>query len=164
MARRAARAGDRLRPRRRSRHRVVGALIASLLFPRLGIRLGSGIVAAIVSATLGAVILLLLRGVAAGAGVGDRRLGTRCGEGENGGQPMRYFFDVHNGNELTRDEVGMELEGINQARDEAAEALAEIASASRDPNPRDFAIEVRDELGQLILKAAISFAVQTVAA
>ena len=26
---------------------------------------------------------------------------------------MRYFFDVHNGNELTRDEVGMELEGIN---------------------------------------------------
>ena len=22
---------------------------------------------------------------------------------------MRYFFDVHNGNELTRDEVGMEL-------------------------------------------------------
>ena len=47
---------------------------------------------------------------------------------------MRYFFDVHNGNELTRDEVGMELEGINQARDEAAEALAEMASgASRDP-------------------------------
>ena len=78
---------------------------------------------------------------------------------------MRYFFDVHNGNELTRDEVGMELEGINQARDEAAEALAEMASgASRDPNPRDFAIEVRDELGQPILKAAISFAVQTVAA
>ena len=77
---------------------------------------------------------------------------------------MRYFFDVHNGNELTRDEVGMELEGINQARDEAAEALAEMASgASRDPNPRDFAIEVRDELGQPILKAEISFAVQTVA-
>ncbi|HKG86341.1 MAG TPA: hypothetical protein VKB16_24870 [Beijerinckiaceae bacterium] len=51
---------------------------------------------------------------------------------------MRYFFDVHNGNELTRNEVGMELEGINQARDEAAEALAEVASgASRDPNPRD---------------------------
>ena len=78
---------------------------------------------------------------------------------------MRYFFDVHNGNELTRDEVGMELEGINQARDEAAEALAEVASgASRDPNPRDFSIEVRDELGQPILKAEISFAVQTVAA
>jgi hypothetical protein len=78
---------------------------------------------------------------------------------------MRYFFDVHNGNELTRDEVGMELEGINQARDGAAEALAEVASgASRDPNPREFAIEVRDELGQPILKAEISFAVQTVAA
>ena len=76
---------------------------------------------------------------------------------------MRYFFDVHNGNELTRDEVGMELEGINHARDEAAEALAEMASgASRDSNPRDFAI--RDELGQPVLKAAISFAVQTVAA
>ena len=29
---------------------------------------------------------------------------------------MRYFFDVHNGNELTRDEVGMELEGINRRR------------------------------------------------
>ena len=47
----------------------------------------------------------------------------------------------------------------------SSEALAEIASgASRDPNPRDFAIEVRDELGQPILKAQISFAVQTVPA
>ena len=55
---------------------------------------------------------------------------------------MRYFFDVHNGNELTPDEVGMELTGINEARDEAAEALAEMAgAASRDSNPRDFAIE-----------------------
>ncbi|HEX8168086.1 MAG TPA: hypothetical protein VF601_20135 [Beijerinckiaceae bacterium] len=78
---------------------------------------------------------------------------------------MRYFFDVHNGNELTRDEVGMDLDGINEARDEAAEALAEMAGAvSRDPNPRDFAIEVRDESGRRVLKAAISFAVQTVAA
>ena len=78
---------------------------------------------------------------------------------------MRYFFDVHNGNELTRDEVGMELEGINQARDEAAEALAERAgAASRGPNPRDFAIEVRDESDRPVLKAEISFAVQTVAA
>jgi len=44
---------------------------------------------------------------------------------------MRYFFDVHNGNELTRDEVGMELEGINQARDEAAEALAKWRAVHR---------------------------------
>jgi uncharacterized protein YfcZ (UPF0381/DUF406 family) len=78
---------------------------------------------------------------------------------------MRYFFDVHHGNELTRDEVGMELDGINSARDEAAEALAEMAStASRDSNPRDFGIEVRDESHQPVLKAEISFAVQTVVA
>ena len=43
---------------------------------------------------------------------------------------MRYFFDVHNGNQLTPDEVGMELTGINEARDEAAEALAEMAGAA----------------------------------
>ena len=78
---------------------------------------------------------------------------------------MRYFFDVHHGNELTRDEVGMDLDGINEARDEAAEALAEMAGgASRDANPRNFAIEVRDERGQPVLKAEISYAVQTVAA
>ena len=29
---------------------------------------------------------------------------------------MRYFFDVHNGNELTRDEVGMELDQPGERR------------------------------------------------
>jgi hypothetical protein len=78
---------------------------------------------------------------------------------------MRYFFDIHNGNELTRDESGIVLDGINEARDEAAEALSELASgAPREANPRDFAIEVRDENGEPVLKAAVSFAVQTVPA
>jgi uncharacterized protein YfcZ (UPF0381/DUF406 family) len=96
---------------------------------------------------------------------GERVTDLRPQQIQEGRRGMRYFFDVHNGNELTRDEVGLELDGIDEARDEAAEALAEMAgTASREANPRDFSIEVRDESNQPVLKAEISFAVQTVAA
>ena len=38
----------------------------------------------------------------------------------------RYFFDTRDG-ELVRDEIGMELDGIAAARDEATRGLADFA-------------------------------------
>jgi Domain of unknown function (DUF6894) len=57
----------------------------------------------------------------------------------------QYFFDTRDGPELLRDEEGLELDGIQQARDEAARGLLDLA---RDLIPgsesRELAIEVRD--------------------
>lgn len=41
---------------------------------------------------------------------------------------MRYFFDIRENGELTRDEQGVELESLEAARQEAQRALAEMAS------------------------------------
>jgi hypothetical protein len=39
----------------------------------------------------------------------------------------QYFFDTRDGPELLRDEEGLELDGIQQARDEAARGLLDLA-------------------------------------
>ncbi len=70
----------------------------------------------------------------------------------------RYYFDVRDGEVLTRDDEGLEFRGIDAASDEAARTLAEIAC---DVLPgaahRVLAIEVRDETRELVLKAQLTF-------
>jgi Domain of unknown function (DUF6894) len=72
----------------------------------------------------------------------------------------RYFFDTRDGPELLQDEEGLELDGIQQARNEATRALVDLA---RDVIPgserRELAIEVRDRLNVPLLRAALSFEV-----
>ena len=41
---------------------------------------------------------------------------------------MRYFFDIRENGDLSRDEEGVELESLEAARHEAQKALAEMAS------------------------------------
>jgi hypothetical protein len=36
----------------------------------------------------------------------------------------RYFFDTRDGPDLVRDEIGLELDGIEAARDEATRGMA----------------------------------------
>jgi hypothetical protein len=76
----------------------------------------------------------------------------------------QYFFDTRDGPELLRDEEGLELDGIQQARDEAARGLLDLA---RDLIPgsesRDLAIEVRDGQNVPLLRAALSFEVAVLA-
>ena len=58
----------------------------------------------------------------------------------------RYYFDTRDGAEFIRDELGIELDGIEAARDEATRGLADFA---RDALPgsvrRELAVECRDE-------------------
>lgn len=71
-----------------------------------------------------------------------------------------YFFDTRDGSQCIRDEIGLELNGIDAARDEATQGLADLA---RDALPgsarRELAIEVRDEADHMVLKAALWFEV-----
>jgi hypothetical protein len=63
-----------------------------------------------------------------------------------------------------RDELGVELNGIEAARDEATRGLADFA---RDALPgsvrRELAVECRDEADRDVLRAALSFEVAVLA-
>ena len=76
----------------------------------------------------------------------------------------RYFFDVRDGESFYPDLEGLELTGIEEARDEATAALAD---AAKDALPRsvrrEIAIEVRDGDVRPVLRAALWFEVQVLA-
>lgn len=62
---------------------------------------------------------------------------------------MRYYFDIRDGDHVSRDEVGVELRNIDAAHTEATVALTEMA---RDYLPSDgphrvLGIHVRDSAG-----------------
>ena len=67
-----------------------------------------------------------------------------------------YFFDTRDGKTFIPDEIGMECQGIEEARDQAALCLAEMA---KDVLPgstrRELAVEVRD--GVPVLRASLVF-------
>jgi hypothetical protein len=76
---------------------------------------------------------------------------------------MRYFFDFHEGDEVTLDEEGMELVTIDRVLEEAARSLADIArdhtlEHARSGVPLSMAIQVRDEQGP-VLQATFIFSV-----
>ena len=76
-----------------------------------------------------------------------------------------YFFDSHDGDDFIRDEEGVELDGLEAARDEATAALAGIAKdALPKTTARELSIEVRDECDRLLIRASLWFEVQVLAA
>jgi hypothetical protein len=76
-----------------------------------------------------------------------------------------YFFDSNDGDDFIRDEEGVELDGIDAARDEATAALAGIAKdALPKTTRRELSIEVRDECDRLLIRASLWFEVQVLAA
>ena len=76
----------------------------------------------------------------------------------------RYYFDHRDGDTFLSGDEGLELDGIETARDEATRALAGMA---KDALPgsvrREITIEVRDEASRPVLKAALWFEVQFLA-
>ena len=72
-----------------------------------------------------------------------------------------FYFDVRDNDRLLPDEDGLELPGVEEARHEAARALAEIA---KDVVPgstsRELAIEVRDETKQPLLRTMLRFEIE----
>lgn len=89
---------------------------------------------------------------------GARRLGYAHGM-------ARYFFDTRDNSHSLRDELGLELDSLEEARDEATRGLADLA---KDVLPsavrRELAVEVRDEIDFPVLRAALWFEVAVVAA
>jgi hypothetical protein len=79
------------------------------------------------------------------------------------GMPV-YYFDTRDGQERITDEIGLDLDGIEAARDEATRGLADLA---RDALPgserRELAIEVRNQTHRLLSRVALWFEVAVLA-
>jgi hypothetical protein len=75
----------------------------------------------------------------------------------------RFYFDVHDGEKFTPDQVGLELDDAHAALQEAVRALPTIArDALPDGTRRDFVIEVRNEAGRPVLRARLALTVETI--
>ena len=71
------------------------------------------------------------------------------------------FFDSRDGDHFIRDDEGVELDGIEQARDEATLALRDLAKdALPKATRRELSIEVRDEAGRQPIRASLLFEVE----
>ncbi len=74
----------------------------------------------------------------------------------------RYFFDTSDGNRLIPDGEGIEMQDFEAAKAEAQKSLADIAKdALPDGEQRSFVVSVRDESGQVVVRAALSLIVET---
>ena len=72
----------------------------------------------------------------------------------------RYYFDIHDGQNLTRDDVGIECSGPEVVKEEAMVALPAMA---RDTIPKDgdrqaMTVLVRNAKGQTVFTATLTFA------
>ena len=73
----------------------------------------------------------------------------------------RYFFDSRDGDHFIRDDEGVELGGIEQARDEATLALRDLAKdALPRATRRELSIAVRDEAGRQPIRVSLLFEVE----
>jgi hypothetical protein len=73
----------------------------------------------------------------------------------------RFYFDVREGAQVTRDDVGLDLESLDAAEAEAIRSAAEISRESM-PSARasEIMVQVRDERGEQIIIVAISMTVR----
>jgi hypothetical protein len=76
----------------------------------------------------------------------------------------RFYFDVRDGENFTRDNEGLDFDGIRQAQTEAARMLAEMMKEAMPDGSRcDMGVEVRDEAKRPLLKVQLTFAVEPLA-
>jgi hypothetical protein len=70
----------------------------------------------------------------------------------------RYFFDTIDNDQRTTDEAGLDLTDREAMRRVAVETLPHMAlDALPDGAVHEFAVEVRDEAGRPVFRAALSF-------
>jgi len=67
-----------------------------------------------------------------------------------------YYFDTYDGREWIIDDIGLEIENLEQARKDAHHALADIAKDELpDGEEMRMAVRVRDEAGEVVIDTAL---------
>ena len=68
----------------------------------------------------------------------------------------RYYFDLLDGEQLTRDEVGVELDADATARNAAANVFTDLArEAGSAGTSQSVLVRVRDQSGDTLLEVAV---------
>ena len=74
----------------------------------------------------------------------------------------RFFFDIHDGEVFTPDREGLEMDGLEAAKDEAKKTLPEIVKDEMpDGDRRDFTVDVKDAAGQIVWRVTLSLVVES---
>ena len=69
----------------------------------------------------------------------------------------KYFLDLYDGNQFTRDPHGLDIEDHETARQEAIGVLPDMArDVLPDGDRRDFSVDLRTESGEVIYTATLS--------
>ncbi len=69
----------------------------------------------------------------------------------------RYFFDIYDQDDLSRDEDGIECSTKSQVQDRAVAALPDMARDALPEGPdQDFRVEVRNIRGRVVFRAMLS--------
>jgi hypothetical protein len=75
----------------------------------------------------------------------------------------RYFFDTYDGDQLVPNTVGLELPDLEAGKAEAQKAPQDLARDTRpNGNPRTFMVSVKEEIGELRTRAALTLTVEDV--
>jgi hypothetical protein len=70
----------------------------------------------------------------------------------------RYFFDLVDGKQIDRDDVGLEFANLADARVAAADALGDVTrEALPDGARRHLVMKVRDTAGNYIYECSVDF-------
>lgn len=73
-----------------------------------------------------------------------------------------YFFDTYDGDRLITDTQGIELPNLERVKAEAQMTLPDLArDALPNGDQKTFIVSVRDEAGQVVLRAALTLIVET---
>ena len=74
----------------------------------------------------------------------------------------RFYFDVRDGEKLSRDVKGLEFPTLEVAREQAAGALAEWVRLALGDSAagRRIAVEIRDQARELLLQMALTYEVK----
>jgi hypothetical protein len=74
----------------------------------------------------------------------------------------RFFFDIHDGEAFTPDRQGLDLDGLEAAKDEAKKTLPDIVKDEMpDGDRRDFTVDVKDAAGQIVWRVTLSLVVES---
>jgi hypothetical protein len=74
----------------------------------------------------------------------------------------RFFFDIHDGKAFTPDRVGLDLDSLEAAKDEAKKTLPDIVKDEMpDEDRRDFTVDVKDVAGQIVWRVTLSLVVES---
>ncbi|PBB83574.1 hypothetical protein [Mesorhizobium sp. WSM3876] len=69
----------------------------------------------------------------------------------------RYFFDINANGRHTADEIGVNLNSPDDVRHAVSWTLTAIAMEAKQPGPRSYIASVRDEFGDVVYTATLTF-------